>query len=221
MKRVEGVTLDRAGTEAMELDRKLGILERVAQAVGFAHQRGIVHRDLKPENIMVGSFGEVLVLDWGVARLLATTDPAPDAERATDPSTVLGTPGFMAPEQAAGSAATADRTADVYALGRLLVYLMADHPDDRDASESRGRSGWPRRLAAIARRCLASDPLDRYPDAGAVSDEIARFRAGGAVAAYREGLLDRVGRWVVRYRTPILLVLAYLLMRILIALWPR
>ncbi|MHB1327939.1 MAG: serine/threonine-protein kinase [Gemmatimonadales bacterium] len=218
MKRIDGVTLDHALTGLAELDRKLGILERVAQTVAFAHQHGIVHRDLKPENIMVGGFGEVLVLDWGVAKLLETGRLANNGSRGTNPSMVLGTAGFMAPEQA-GDSGSVDRRADVYALGRLLLYLMGDAPAAGTSDAPPAMSGWPRRLAAIARRCLAREPDGRYPDAGAVAEELARFRAGTSVTAYQEGPLDRLGRWIAKYRTPILLVLAYLLMRVLVALW--
>lgn len=222
MKHVHGVTLDRAIAGVTEPDRKLGILERVAEAVAFAHQHGVVHRDLKPENIMIGPFGEVLVMDWGTAKILDAPESGSESAPGTDPSAVMGTAGFMAPEQAHLGAARTDRRADVYALGMLLVYLMEGAVAPAPATpEERDWRTWPRRLAAIARTCLASDPDARYPDAGAVAEDIARYRAGAAVAAYRERQIDRLGRWISTYRTPILLVLAYILMRTLIAWWPR
>jgi len=227
MKRVHGQTLGTAVAGMPALDRRIGVLERVAEAVAFAHRRGVIHRDLKPGNIMVGEFGEVLVLDWGVAKVVGgveagTAASAPVAGGQTDPGSVLGTAGFMAPEQAAGAAV--DRRADVHALGALLVFLLTDTAPSAGQSALavlREAKGVPRPLAAIARRCLAAEASSRYPDAAAVGEEIRRYRAGARVEAYREGPLERVGRWARAYRVPILLVLAYLVMRVVVALIGR
>ena len=215
MKLVHGETLEAALSRHPELDRRLGILERVADAVAFAHRRGVVHRDLKPSNIMVGDFGEVLVLDWGVAKVLgqgeasaAAMGPAPAGM--TGPGAVVGTPGFMAPEQA--EAGALDQRADVYALGALLTFVLA-------ASVATGAA--PRPLRAITERCLARDPGARYVDATEVAEEIRRFRSGARVLAHREGWRERLGRGIRRYRTPIVLVVAYLAMRVLVAILGR
>jgi len=223
MKRVHGRTLETVLETMPELDRRLGVLERVADAVAFAHGQGVVHRDLKPANVMVGEFGEVLVMDWGVAKLLGTPEAARvgagvAAPGRTDPGSVLGTPGFMPPEQAA--AGLVDRRADVFGLGALLVFLVTGTVPSSVAPPHQlleADRQVPRRLRAIAARCLAADPADRYADAAEVAEEIRQYRSGGRVRAYREGWPERVGRVVSIYRTPILLVLAYLLMRVVVA----
>jgi serine/threonine protein kinase len=194
MKLVHGRTLvDHAPLLTTESAR-LTVCERVAEAVAFAHAQGVVHRDLKPANIMVGRFGEVLVMDWGVARLLADT-------RAALPAVRVGTPGFMSPEQASGGADAAGPASDVYALGALLRWLFPESTRP------------PRRLRAIITKCLSSDPADRYPDAAGLALDIGRYRAGLAVDAMPETMLDRVGRFVAAHQAIILLIAAYLLMR--------
>jgi serine/threonine protein kinase len=166
----------------------LGLFERIVEPVAFAHAAGIVHRDLKPSNIMVGSFGEVLVLDWGVG--------------------VAGTPGFMAPEQERGESDAVGPASDVFALGAVLKWML-------------GGQSPPRRLGAIVARCLAPRPADRYADARDLSADLARYRAGQSVRAHRETPLDWLERWFDRYRAAVLLVAAYLAMRLILALWQR
>ena len=196
MKLVRGARLDRAlDGEATTVER-LDVFTRIAEAVSFAHAQGIVHRDLTPANVMIGRFGEVLVLDWGVARNLA---------KETAPEGVVGTPGFMAPEQARGASETADVRADVYALGALLEAMVP--------------SPLPRRLAAIAAKASAADVDARYPTVEALSQDILRFRHGDPVEAYRENWLERGARVYHRYRVPILLVLAYMVMRAVLIVW--
>jgi serine/threonine protein kinase len=229
MKRVQGRTLAAAVAAIPELDRRLSVLERVADALAFAHERGVVHRDLKPGNIMVGDFGDVMVMDWGIARLLAAGE-APDAAGAgagaepgrTAAGTVLGTPGFMAPEQAA--AGTVDGRADLYSLGALLVFLLTGVPPSgasppRQLLEADREA--PRPLRAIAERCLALEPDERYGGAAEVAEEIRRYRAGARVHAHRERWLERAARNLRTYRVAILLVLAYLLMRVVVAFLGR
>jgi len=154
MKLVQGNRLDEYARENKSLPDLLRILQRVCEAVAFANAHGVIHRDLKPENIMVGAFGEVLVMDWGVAKVLAdrADDPDdrgeqvnPDDEdldaRATLPlgfggaaleetasGTVIGTPAYMSPEQAQGNTALLDQRTDVYALGALLYFLLTERP---------------------------------------------------------------------------------------------
>ena len=188
MRYVEGDRLDRAISSVEDLPRRLRLFMRVCETVAFAHDRGVLHRDLKPENVMVGPFGEVLVMDWGVAAVLAS----PDTKRA-----VVGTPGFMPPEQARGG--TLDPRSDVYALGVLLRTLL---PEDA-----------PRPLRSIGDRATRDDPAERYPGALALAADVERYLDGLRVHAFREGIADRAARLYGRHKTAFWLVAAYLAVR--------
>jgi serine/threonine protein kinase len=205
MKRVRGDRLDRWIAGGHDLGERLGVFLRVCEAVAFAHAHGVIHRDLKPENIMVGEFGEVLVLDWGVAAVVGRESglgirdsgfPTRDSE----PRTIVGTAGYMAPEQARGDAGV-DHRADVFALGALLETMALAAP-----------------LAAIGRKARSTDPAARYQDVKALAADVSRFLAGQAVGAHREHFIDRLARVGRRHRLPILLVLTYLVARVLL-LW--
>jgi len=218
MKLVRGHTLAEAVSRPLTESAALAIFERVTDAVAYAHARGVVHRDVKPSNIMVGPFGEVLVMDWGVAKLL-------DGRSAEDAGTRVGTPGYMPPEQATGDAAAVGTPSDVYALGALLFWLLTHQSPQADlglmANVIRAhRPRVPRRLAAMVMKCLSPVPTDRYADAGAVAADLARYRAGGAVEALPETPIDRAIRFAAGHKTIIVLVTAYLVMRTLVA-WMR
>jgi len=189
MKFVDGQTLAEVAKSA-PMPRVLNVVRQTCDAVAFAHARGIVHRDLKPENIMVGSFGETLVMDWGVARTIGgSSDP-------------IGTRGYSAPEQLAG--APPDPRADVYALGRVLAFVAGEKP--------------PRALAAIIAKACAEDPRDRYADAAALGDDLARWLDGLAVEAHRETPLELAARWLVNNKAIAALIAAYIVMRIIVFL---
>ncbi len=232
MKLVLGETLAERADRLAEPAGALPVFERVVETVAFAHAKGVGHRDLNPSNIMVGSFGQVFVLDWGVAKIFGLTPDADNMDAMpshtdsghTMAGTRIGTTGFMAPELDWGGAADADARADVYSLGALLFWLLAGQPPGSDeAGASRLLQGvspaLPKRLRAIVLKCLAVDSRGRYADAGGLSADLARYRAGQPVLAYRETFFDRIGRWFGTYRAFILLVLAYVVMRALLALW--
>jgi serine/threonine protein kinase len=228
MKLVRGRRLDEHVRDIASLAGRLRLLEKICEAVAFAHAHGVIHRDLKPQNVMVGSFGEVLVLDWGVAKVMTEATPERagdgsavaerppladlqvevdvDAATLTAAGTVLGTPGYMAPEQARGESGVGV-AADVYALGALLSFLAGDGP--------------PRAVSAMIARARAPRPEDRYPSVAELQDDLARLLAGGPVSAYAEGPVEKVRRVATKYRTPLVLVAAYLVMRVVLAVVAR
>ena len=204
MKRVRGDRLDEHAERS--LPALLRIFERICEAVAFAHAHGVIHRDLKPENVMVGSFGEVLVMDWGVAKVAAD-----DSDSSA--GSVVGTHGYMPPEQGRGD--VADERSDVFALGGILHFLLArQHPTPAATSPA----GAPAALASICRKAMATEPGNRYASARELAAEVGRYLQGERVAAHRETILERVGRVTSRHRAWILLVLAYLVMRLLLLL---
>ncbi len=187
MKRVQGRTLAAivAGLRDGDAEiaakytsrRLLTAFSAICLAVDFAHARGVIHRDLKPANIMLGEFGEVYVLDWGVARIVGVPDAehAPivaDETGATDVGAVIGTPGYMAPEQARGELEI-DARADVYALGAILSELLAVTPDP------------PPELDALRAAALAHAPKDRIASARILSDRVEGFLDGDRDLARR------------------------------------
>lgn len=155
MKLIKGRTLDRllAEPEARSGQNWLAVFEAICQAVGYAHAHGVIHRDLKPQNIMVGSFGEVQVMDWGLAKLLSQTaapaeetDQTPektrteiltrrDGDSQTQAGDIMGTLAFMSPEQAAGENERVDQRSDVFALGAILCVILTGEPPYRGAKD--------------------------------------------------------------------------------------
>jgi tetratricopeptide (TPR) repeat protein len=221
MKLVKGHDLQAAlrGREAPRADGYyLGIFEQLCRTVGYAHARGIIHRDLKPGNVMVGAFGEVQLMDWGLAKVLPasplTADSAPPIasvstiehlRAATPPSeesvagTVIGTPAYMAPEQARGEIEKLDATCDVFGLGGILCEILTGKPtfvgtalenqrqamrgDLSDAHARLKASGADAEVIALARHCLAAEARHRPADAGKVAE---------AMAAYQELVRERL-----------------------------
>src|SRR5262249_33833660 len=140
------------------LPRWVEVFEQVCQAVAFAHERGVIHRDLKPSNVMLGAFGEVQVLDWGIAKALAlgreavppTRPPSPSVPDETAfpeglgtlPGEAKGTPAFMAPEQARGEVDRVGKASDVFGLGGILCVILTGQPPYTDAQQVRAGDLW-------------------------------------------------------------------------------
>jgi serine/threonine protein kinase len=207
MKFVRGKTLRELFTERRDDPRPLAsLLEtflKVCDTVAFAHARGVVHRDLKPDNLMVGEFGEVYVLDWGLAKRLGSTEgetggssPSPSSRHSVV-GDALGTPGFMAPEQERGEIDAMGPWTDVYGLGCILFWWLHGHPPGgalRTAPVAPIR-GIPRELAAIAEKALTKDWRNRYAEAGALADDIRAFVSGERGVAWHDGPLQLIAKW--------------------------
>lgn len=216
MKLVHGHRLDQRMAQGISLGDGLRVVTRICDAVAFAHAHGVIHRDLKPQNVMVAPFGEVLVMDWGVARVVDEMPRAPSSAppsahaRAARPTTgdgvILGTPGYMAPEQAAGDSSRVDQRADVFALGVILREVAAGAAD---------RAAVPPPLSSIIAKATAVEPHDRYPDAGALGRDVSAFLDRLPVEAHAETLRERIARLALRHRVALGLVFAYLLVRVL------
>jgi tetratricopeptide (TPR) repeat protein len=203
MKLIRGRTLaallKERSTPTEDLPRFIAVFEQIAQAVGFAHEQGIIHRDLKPLNVMVGAFGEVQVMDWGLAKDLSASRETESSALAgedlshTFAGAIMGTPGYMAPEQARGE--PADARADVFALGATLAAILTGKPafvadTVRDTIEKAARgdlaetldrldsSGADAELVAVTTACLDLDPEKRPTDARQVATRIAAYRLG-------------------------------------------
>ena len=215
MKYVRGSRLDEYAAHGASLRDRLRKFQAVCDAVAFAHAHGVIHRDLKPQNIMIGSFGEVLVLDWGVAKLLDREDRSYSSYRTysnsddTMEGTVIGTRNYMSPEQARGEVDQLDGRADIYSLGAVLSFLLKDQPKVSKAAH------------AIASKATATAKEKRYSTASDLSADIGRLLDAEPVSAYRENAFERTSRWVGKNRFLVLLVLAYLLMRIFLIFTSR
>ena len=196
--------------------RRLRIFVEICQAIAYAHERGVLHRDLKPANVMIGEFGQVLVMDWGLATprpdasceaAKPLTELMPEALRETD-ERMYGTPRYMAPELLHGQAAGV--RSDVYALGIILYELMAfRRPHDADsvpALVARITEGEftplaqvaprvPRSVVAVVEKAMATDPLERYASVAALLDDVEAVLAGLTPGAEEVSHLT----WVRRY----------------------
>jgi len=227
MRLVSGGTLAEAIARTTTLEQRLALLPHVTaltDAIAYAHSRRIVHRDLKPGNVLVGEFGETVVIDWGLAKELDVdtaegidTALAATGANLTVVGSVMGTPGYMAPEQAAGD--ELDERCDVYALGAILYTMLSGKPPHWDTDTkptpemlvelARVRPPVPLRelvpdvptdLHAIVERAMARDLSERFASAKEMAEELRRFQAGRLLRSRDYSLRDLVVRWVRQHR---------------------
>jgi formylglycine-generating enzyme required for sulfatase activity/serine/threonine protein kinase len=229
--------------------RALGVLLKVCEAIAYAHEKDVIHRDLKPANVMVGSFGEVYVMDWGVARILVREDAhdiriaerVVDDGRALPPATavqtdrsdvrwaapnsslytmdgdVVGTPAYMAPEQARGEIEQLSPRSDVYSLGAMLYHLLARQTPYASSAGTGNmldvlravrasppaplrelRRDVPPELEAICDKAMARDPAERYADTLELADDLRAYLEGRVVRAHETGAVVELRKWVQR-----------------------
>ena len=222
------------------MHRLLTAFVNVCQAVAHAHKRKVIHRDLKPENIAIDSFGQIVLLDWGLAKINDETGmfevngQAEPGDLHTVSSThsgrVLGTPLYMAPEQAAGRLDEVDEITDVYGLGGILYAILTGEAPHQQTIDSVGEGyktselfskivagnvappsnlvpDVPVELAAICTKALSNKRYLRYGSAEEVAEDVERFRAGTPVSAYQAPLKQRVATWMARHPTLTQLIL--------------
>jgi eukaryotic-like serine/threonine-protein kinase len=226
MRLVRGPTLQQAIAEhhrgaagpagAAGLCRLLGAFVKVCAALDYAHRHGVVHRDPKSANVLLGPDGEVLVADWGLAKLVGREDDLPAVGvsgradvGATHTGTVMGTPAYMAPEQVQGLAQQIDARTDIYVLGSVLFEVLTGQVPyaGRSMAEvleqvSKGRPprassvhpAVPPALDAVCARAMARAQADRYPSAAALGRDVERWLAGEAVSVYAEPWFHRLRR---------------------------
>lgn len=210
--------------DPLELATLLNAFVSACQTVAYAHSRGIIHRDLKGENIELGEFGEVIVLDWGFAKVLHDPEESLETLPEIEPTTlvthtlagqVLGTPAYMAPEQASGCAERIDERTDVYGLGAILYEIITGRPpfDGSDTQEVLRKvreesplrpeiicSSAPPPLAAICLRALAREPSDRYQSAAEIGREVQRWLADEPVNASPDRIQAKLRRFSRRHQ---------------------
>ncbi|PYL83100.1 MAG: hypothetical protein DMF23_10645, partial [Verrucomicrobia bacterium] len=215
MKFIEGGQLDEmVRHEPMPIRRAVELIAKVARTIHYAHERGILHRDIKPGNILLDAKGEPHLTDFGLARLVETESTV------TRTMEVLGTPSYMAPEQAVGNNSAVSSVTDVYGLGAVLYQLLTGHPpfaggttfetvrlvlDTNPRKPRLWNSKLDRDLETICLKCLEKDPKRRYASAVALADDLERWLKHEPIRARRTGLITRGRKWVRRNPTSALL----------------
>ena len=211
--------------EKVSLRELLDVFYKVCDAMEYAHSQGIIHRDLKPENIAVGDFGEVIVMDWGLAKKVGEEEgeypleedshlsgTGAEEENLTVQGSMVGTPGYMSPEQAGGE--EADERSDIFSLGTILYEILSLQPAYTGSASKRTvevltktppppheispHLSIPPELSAVAMKALARQRALRYQKVGELKDDLRRFQEGFGVSAQRDNLLRRGMRWVRR-----------------------
>ncbi|MCR4318282.1 MAG: protein kinase [Planctomycetes bacterium] len=226
---------DLAGIECPTRERLLTLFIKIAEAVAFSHSRGVIHRDLKPDNVMIGDFGEALVVDWGLAKVLGKEESqevsssvrtvrTEDESTHSQMGTVMGTIGYMSPEQAEGRGAEVDQRSDVFSLGAILYEILAlslpfkstnlvdllHQFSSKQLESPRKRApelNIPFELDAICMKALAVDHAERYGSVAEMAEDLTSYFEGRSVSAYNDPLYYRIRKWLKRNRVAVALVL--------------
>src|SRR5437016_6391909 len=208
MKFVEGGQLDEVvKREPMPIRRAVELIAKLARTVHYAHEHGILHRDIKPGNVLLDQNGEPHLTDFGLARLLETESTI------TRTLEVMGTPSYMAPEQAAGETTKLNKATDIYGLGAVFYQLLTGHPPFAGGTswetirllldtEPRQPRLWNRKisrdLSTICLKCLEKDPQRRYSSALALAEDLERWLHHEPIRARHTGVFTRGKKWVRR-----------------------
>ncbi len=244
MKLVRGKTLHDTLKERKTLEERLKLLphfESLCQAIAYAHSRGVIHRDIKPANVMLGEFGETVLLDWGIAKIKSLEDvseerlrehvsalneerPLDDVGAETKAGMRLGTPHYMAPEQARGDIASVDERSDVYALGSVLYEILTGKTPfsgkttheilhkvvhSNPVSVLTAVSEAPPELVMICEKAMRKESAERYQTAVELAEDIQRFIDGSLVHAYAYSLKEILSRYYRKHRTMVNTVAAF------------
>ncbi len=253
MEYVRGKSLDKVVAAADDAEARLALLPHViavADALAYAHSEGVIHRDLKPANVLVGSFGETVVIDWGLAKdTHGSTDDSfePQIQVASLPAhpvgalgssdltvagAVMGTPSYMPPEQARGEGT--DERSDVYAIGAILYTVLAGTPPitgTRALDDARAGGVTPLRerapetpdeLVTIVEHAMAFDPRERYSSARELAEDLRRYSTGKLVAHHSYSTRDLIRRWLRKNKTSVAIAGTIVLgLLILSTIWVR
>ena len=237
---IERAEKESAGSERKRLTEVLNIFLKICDGIAYAHSHDIIHRDLKPDNIMVGDFGEVYVMDWGLAKILSEEDDECRyglvIDRSNDQTdtmktmtgSVVGTPVYMSPEQARGLVSRMDERSDIYSLGALLYELVAlqspfprenawevlskiQHEIPPSPSQTRRGRNLPPELDTIIMKCLEKNREDRYPSVQDLKEEIELFLSGRPIGAMQYSPWQVIGKWLSRNRVLAASIIAVLM----------